>query len=98
MNVPALRACGLSRKEASKWLIASSSCCPAHSLSQPLITFELLELLGAVLDGDAGFSADELIIGALVSVLKPPPSTDIIDENRREIGGAVPDIKDQLLQ
>src|SRR6516165_5949244 len=37
MRVPALRACGLSRREVSKWLIASSGC-PAHSLSQPLVT------------------------------------------------------------
>jgi len=43
-------------------------------------------LLRAILDGDAGASADILVIGALVGILKTPPAADVIDENQGEIG------------
>ena len=50
------------------------------------------------MNGDAGLLADELVVGAFVCVLKPPPATHVVDENDAEVGTPRPDIVDQLLQ
>ena len=41
----------------------------------------VLELLGAVVDADAGALADVLVVGALVGVLEPAPAADVVDED-----------------
>ena len=46
----------------------------------------VLELLGAVVDLDAGAAAEVLVVGALVGVLEPAPAADVVDEDRAEIG------------
>ena len=48
----------------------------------------VLELLGAVVDRDAGSLADVLVVGALVGVLEAAPAADVVDEDRAEIGAA----------
>ena len=46
----------------------------------------ILELLGAVLNADAGALADVFVVGALIGVLKPAPAADVVDQDGREIG------------
>src|SRR6266852_5305637 len=41
----------------------------------------IVELFGAVCNFDAGLLADELIVRALVDVLKTPPAADVKDQN-----------------
>ena len=58
----------------------------------------VLELLGAVLDGDAGALADVLVVGALVGILESAPAADVVDEDGREIGFPALHVLDQPLQ
>ena len=58
----------------------------------------VLELLGAVGDLNSGAAADVLVIGALVSVLKPTPAAHVIDQDDLEVRVARFDVLDQLLQ
>ena len=58
----------------------------------------ILELLGAVFDLLVCAATDVFVIGRFIGVLKPAPSTDIIDKDHLEICGAVLNIPDQLLQ
>ena len=46
----------------------------------------VLELLGAVVDVDAGPLADVLVVGALVGVLEAAPAADVVDEDGVEVG------------
>src|SRR3546814_1410148 len=46
----------------------------------------ILELLGAVLNGDPRFPADELVVGALICVLKPAPAAHVLEQDRLEFG------------
>ena len=46
----------------------------------------ILELLGAILNADAGALADIFVIGALVGVLEPAPAAYIVNQDRPEIG------------
>ena len=46
----------------------------------------VLELLRAVVDGDAGALADVLVVGAFVGVLEPAPAADVVDQDRLEVG------------
>jgi len=50
------------------------------------------------LNTDAGAFADVFVMGALVSVLKSAPPTDVVDEDSRKISLSVLDVLDQLLQ
>lgn len=63
--------------------------------NRPAIIFKLL---GAILDLLVGATADVLVIGGVIGVLKTAPSADLIDKNHLEIRGAVLHILDQLLQ
>jgi hypothetical protein len=58
----------------------------------------VLELLGAVLDTDAGPFADVFVISALVRILEPAPAAHVVDENGREVSRSVLNVVDQLLQ
>ena len=58
----------------------------------------VLELLGAVVDGDAGALADVLVIGALVGILEAAPAADVVDEDGREVGPAGLNVIDQALE
>src|SRR5690606_33445267 len=58
----------------------------------------VFELLSAVVDADAGLSADELVVGAFIRVLEPPPAADVIDQDGREFGLSAAHVCDQLLQ
>jgi hypothetical protein len=40
--------------------------------------------------------ADELVVSALVDVLKPSPTADVKDQEMTEIGKARPDVLNQL--
>ena len=53
-------------------------------------------MLRAILDGDAGTPADIFVIGALVGVLKAPPTADVIDEHQGEIGAPGLHVFDEL--
>jgi hypothetical protein len=57
-----------------------------------------LERLSAVLDREAFLSADELVVGALVGVLEPAPTADVLDEDGLEVGRSADDVGQQLLQ
>jgi NADPH:quinone reductase-like Zn-dependent oxidoreductase len=56
------------------------------------------ELLGAVLDTDAGALADVLVVGALVRVLESAPAADVVDQDGGEVGIAALDVIDQRLE
>src|ERR1044071_576929 len=55
-------------------------------------------MLGAVLDGDVGADAAELVVGALIGLLKPSPPAHVVDQDRREFRGPALDHAEQLLQ
>jgi hypothetical protein len=46
----------------------------------------VLELLGAVVDGDPGALADVFIVAAFVGVLKTTPAADVVGEDALEVG------------
>jgi hypothetical protein len=50
------------------------------------------------MDCYAGLAADELVIGALVGVLKASPPTDTVDKDDIELGLTVLDVSDQMLK
>ena len=58
----------------------------------------VLELLGAVLDPDAGPLAEVFVIGAFVGILKPAPATDVVYQDHIKVGSFRFDISDQLLK
>jgi hypothetical protein len=58
----------------------------------------VLELLGAVVDLDARPSADVLVVGTLVGILKPAPAADVVDEDRFKLRVAAPGVVDHLFQ
>jgi hypothetical protein len=60
-------------------------------------TAVVLELVGAVVDFDAGALAYELVIGAFVNVLKSAPATDVVDKYAIEICTLGLNILDQVL-
>jgi hypothetical protein len=49
------------------------------------------------LDRDAGSTADVLVVGALIGVLKAAPTAHVIDEDRTEVGLAALNVIYQLL-
>jgi hypothetical protein len=57
----------------------------------------ILELLGAVLNGYAGASADVLIVCALVRVLEAAPPADVVNQNGAEVGSPGLNVSDQRL-
>ena len=58
----------------------------------------VLELLAAVVHPDPGAETDVLMVCALIGVLKSAPATDVVDEDRFEIGLAGFNLGHQLLQ
>src|SRR5580704_14399751 len=58
----------------------------------------VLELLDAIMDFNAGATADVFVVGALVRILKPAPAADVINEDDREIRAPRQDVIDQLLE
>ena len=58
----------------------------------------VLELIGAVMDADAGAFADEFVVSAFVDVLESAPAGDVVHQDAIEIGTAKLDIPDELLQ
>jgi hypothetical protein len=58
----------------------------------------VVKQLGAIRDLDAGALADELAVGAFVDILKPAPSTDVIDQDVAVIGFPRSDVRNQLFQ
>lgn len=54
----------------------------------------IFELLGAVLNGDAGAPANVLVVGALAGVLEPRPTAYVVDQDPGEIRGTVLNILD----
>src|SRR5688572_14680863 len=56
----------------------------------------VVELFSAIGNLDAALPAEKLIMGALVDVLKPSPTTDIEDQDMSEIGITWPGILKQL--
>ena len=58
----------------------------------------VFELLAAVVDADPGARADMLVVGPFISILKPAPAADVIDQNSLEIRLAGSDFGHQVLQ
>ena len=58
----------------------------------------VFELLAAIVDADPGTGADMLVIGPFISILKPTPAADVIDQNGLEIRLAGSDLCHQVLQ
>jgi hypothetical protein len=56
----------------------------------------IVELLSAVSDLDASLSAYELVVRALVDVLKAAPSAYVVDKDMIEIGVTRPNFLEQL--
>ena len=46
----------------------------------------ILELLGAIVDFDARFAADEFVVGAFVRVLETAPAAHVVDQYGLEVG------------
>ena len=58
----------------------------------------VLELLSAIEYLDAGFLADEFVVGAFVDVLETAPAADVVDQDDIEIGLALLHVGHQFLQ
>lgn len=58
----------------------------------------IVELLGAVVDGNPRAFTDELVVGTLVGVLEASPTAHVINEDGAEIGLAGLNIVDEVLQ
>ena len=58
----------------------------------------VFELLAAIVNADPGARADMLVIRPFISILKPAPAADIIDQNGLEIRLAGSDLGHQVLQ
>src|SRR3546814_5248522 len=72
---------------------------PLHALDDRRAQAAIIpELLGAVLNGDPRFPADELVVGALICVLKPAPAAHVIDQDRLEVGLTASHVGDELLK
>jgi hypothetical protein len=56
------------------------------------------ERLCAVSYSYARFPTDELIVGALIGILEPPPSAHVVGQDQREVGLATQDIGQQAFQ
>jgi hypothetical protein len=61
-------------------------------------TSVVLELLRAVLNGDAGALTDVFVVGTFIGILKASPAADVINQYGIEISGAGLDIADELFQ
>jgi len=61
-------------------------------------TAVILEAVNAVLDLDPGLAALVLVEGAFISVLEPPPSADVVDQDQVKIRPAGSNIVDQALE
>jgi len=60
--------------------------------------FIVRELLTAIVNADAGTLAYVLVIPALVDILKPSPTTYVIDQNGRKIRAPRLNVVEQLLE
>src|SRR5262249_6606239 len=58
----------------------------------------VLELLGAVVDLDAGALAQVLVVGALVGVLEAAPAADVVDQDGPVVGATGLHVVDHLPQ
>ena len=58
----------------------------------------ILELFGTVVHRNTSPAADILVVRTLVGVLKPAPTADVIDQDRRKIGFPGLDIIDEALE
>src|SRR5262249_7708662 len=58
----------------------------------------IFEWLCAIADLDVCPAANVLVVRALIGILKPAPTTDVINQNCTEIRTTVVDIADELLQ
>jgi hypothetical protein len=50
------------------------------------------------MNDDPGALADVLVVAAFVGILKPAPAAHVVDEDDIEIGAAVLDVLDHLLE
>src|SRR2546423_3059888 len=70
---------------------------PLHVLGHARYeTAVIVELLGAVGDLDAVVFADDLVVSALVDILKPTPAADVVNQDMAEVSAPGLDVVDHF--